>query len=249
MAFRSSRRAAANCVLVPTRGVGRREGDPGVLYLRQVIGCRSTYVKGFRAPCTALRLPRSRSTGRRTIAVAVVVAMFVLLVAACGPANEMQIYNRTPVPLLVVAGKSTIVVDACSERILNMSGGAWGGDNAGRGLVEQAPPRRCGHSTDRGWVGSPSDHHPGLHRLGVGNVHLPDRRGQLPARPGCGGLCWLPAATTISVDAALDRTVWVTRSITRGNDAQPSSAGSRGSSRSAMPRSGIVSQSGRALSS
>jgi len=52
----------------------------------------------------------------------------------------MRIVNRTEVPVVVDIGNGRVVVNACAERTLVLSGGAWGGDNAGRPPLEDAPP-------------------------------------------------------------------------------------------------------------
>jgi hypothetical protein len=68
----------------------------------------------------------------------------VLLAAACGPgASTLRILNRTQVPVVVAFGDSSLVIGACTERTVELSGaGVWGGVHSDGGLphVEAPPP-------------------------------------------------------------------------------------------------------------
>jgi len=64
-----------------------------------------------------------------------------LLVAACGGPSTMRVVNRTEVPVVVLTGGgSSLVVEACAERTVELEGGVWGGRGSGLRHDEEAPP-------------------------------------------------------------------------------------------------------------
>ena len=64
-----------------------------------------------------------------------------LVVTACAGSSTLRIVNRTQVPVLALAGDSSLLVGACAERTVGMSAGVWGGDGvSSQPHVEEAPP-------------------------------------------------------------------------------------------------------------
>ncbi|MFN8631867.1 MAG: hypothetical protein U0838_16580 [Chloroflexota bacterium] len=77
---------------------------------------------------------------RRRVGLTVVGVVIAALAAACAPApSTLRIVNRTQVPVVVHFGDYySLVVDACAERTVELSGGSWGAGN-GTQAHEVAP--------------------------------------------------------------------------------------------------------------